>query len=112
MKKFVVLYMAPIEEMDKIMKSSTPEERKKSMEDWMKWGESHKANLVDMGAPLGKNMRVTKNGASYVRNEIGGFSVVQAESHEDAAGIFKDTPHLQIPGAHIEVLQWVDMQSI
>lgn len=111
MKKFIALYMAPIEEFDKIMKS-TPEEMKKGMDDWNKWADSHKENIADLGAPLGKNKRVTKDGVSSTRNEIGGFSIIQAESHEVAADIFKDSPHLTIPGAYIDVLEWVQMPGM
>lgn len=112
MKKFVALYMAPIAEMDKMMKSSTPEDMKKGMDDWMKWADAHKKDIVELGAPLGKNKRVMKSGVFSERNEVAGFSIVQAESHEAAADIFENNPHLVIPGAYIEVLEWVEMPAM
>ena len=40
------------------------------------------------------------------KNEIGGYSVVQAESHDAATKVFgKDHPHLQMPGAWIEIIE-------
>ena len=104
--------MAPIAEMDKMMENSTPEDMKEGMDGWMKWADLHKKDIVDLGAPLGKNKRVVKDGVSSVRNEVSGFSIVQAESHEAAAHIFKDSPHLVIPGAYIEVLEWVEMPGM
>ena len=82
------------------------------MEGGRVWVEAHKASFVELGAPLGKNKRVTKDGVQDVRNELTGFSVVQAESHEDAAKIFQDNPQLEMPGAYIEVLEWVPMMGM
>jgi hypothetical protein len=94
MKKFVVLYMASGPEFEKMRKNFTPEQRKKGMEAWMKWVNDNKASIVEGGVPLGKTKRVDANGASNTKNEIGGYSVVQAESHDAATKIFdKDHPH-------------------
>ena len=106
MKKFMALYMASGPEFEKMMKNSTPEQRKKGMDAWMKWMRANKASIVEGGAPLGKTKRVDANGASNTKNEIGGYSVVQAESHDAATKIFgKDHPHLQMPGGWIEILE-------
>jgi hypothetical protein len=106
MKKFMVLYMASGAEFEKMMKSSTPEQQKKGMEAWMKWMDANKASLVDGGAPLGRTKRVDQSGASNAKNEIGGYSIVQAHSHDAAAKIFgKDHPHLHMPGAWIEIVE-------
>jgi len=102
MKKFMVLYMA----FEKMMKNSTPEQQKKGMDAWMKWMNANKTSIVEGGAPLGKTKRVDLNGASNTKNEIGGYSVVQAESHDAATKIFdKDHPHLQMPGAWLEIIE-------
>lgn len=111
MKKFVALYMAPTAEMDKMMKDSTPKDMKEGMEKWTTWMKAHTAEFVDEGAALGKNKRVMKKGVSSTRNEVTGYSVVEAESHDDAVEIFKDSPHFDIPGAYIDVLEWVDMPT-
>jgi hypothetical protein len=106
MKKFMVLYMASGAEFEKMMKNSTPEQQKKGMDAWMSWMNANKASLVDHGAPLGKTKRVDSNGASNTKNEIGGYSIVQAESHEAATKIFgKDHPHLHVPGAWMEIVE-------
>jgi len=106
MKKFMVLYMASGPEFERMRQNSTPEQRKKGMDAWMKWINANKTSMVEGGAPLGKTKRVDSNGASNTRNEIGGYSVVQAESHDAATKIFgKDHPHLQMPGAWIEIIE-------
>ena len=106
MKKFMVLYMASQAEFEKMMKTSTPEQQKKGMEAWMKWMNEDKASLVDGGAPLGKTKRVDANGTSNTKNQIGGYSVVQAETHDAATKMFgKEHPRLQVPGAWIEIVE-------
>jgi hypothetical protein len=106
MKKFMVLYMASGADFERMMKSATLEQQKKGMEAWMNWMNANKASIVDDGAPLGKTKRVDASGASNSKNEIGGYSVVQAESHDAAAKLFgKDHPHLQMPGAWIEIVE-------
>lgn len=113
MKKFLVLYMADPAEFEKMMKSSTPEMQKKGMEAWMKWMGAHQASLVDGGAPLGKTKRVDAKGAKDAKNEIGGYSIVQADSNEAAAKMFgKDHPHLQMPGAWVEVVEIMPMPGM
>jgi hypothetical protein len=106
MKKFMVLYMASGPEFERMKKDSTPEQQKKGMDAWMKWMNANKTSIVEGGAPLGKTKRVDSNGASNTKNEIGGYSIVQAESHDAATKIFgKDHPHLQRPGAWIEIIE-------
>ena len=43
------------------------------------------------------------------RNDIGGYSIVQADSQEAAAKIFADSPHLSMPGASAEVMEIMAM---
>ena len=106
MKKFVVLYMASRANFEKMMENSTPEQQKKGMDAWMKWMDANKSSIVDGGAPLGKTKRVDSNGASNTKNEIGGYSIVQAASPDAATKLFgKDHPHLQMPGTWIEIIE-------
>ena len=106
MKKFMVLYMASAAEFEKMMKSATPEQQQKGMDAWMKWMHENKESIVDGGAPLGKTKRVDAKGTSDTKNEVGGYSIVQARSHDDAAKLFdKDHPHLHVPGAWIEIVE-------
>ena len=104
--------MAPTAALDEMMKNSTPEQRKAGMDSWMTWAKSLGGSLVDLGMPTGKNKRVTASGISDVRNEVGGYSFVQAASHDDAAKLFQNSPHLQLPGAYVEILECVSMDGM
>jgi hypothetical protein len=105
--------MADAAAMADMMKNSTPEQQKKGMDMWRKWMGDHKTALVDGGAPVGKTKRVDTKGASDVKNDIGGYSIVQAESADAATKIFgKDMPHLMMPGAWIEVSEIMQMPGM
>ena len=113
MKKFMVLYMATPADFEKMMRESTPEQQKKGMDAWMKWMGDHQASLVDHGAPLGATKRVDAKGASDTKNGAGGYSIVQAESADAATKMFgKDHPHLQMPGAWVEVIEIMQMPGM
>lgn len=101
--------MMPIASMDEMMKNSTPEQQKASMDTWMAWGKAHEKDLVEMGTPVGRNKRLTASGATDTRNEVGGYSIVQAESQDAAAKLFSDNPHLQMPGTYIEIMECMSM---
>jgi hypothetical protein len=108
MKNFLVLYNMPPEAFDAFNEVSE-EEKEKDMDSWMKWMEAHKEDFVDAGNPVGLNKRVTMAGAAEERNEVGGYSIVKAESHEAACAIFSDSPHLDVAGAYIDVMEIVEM---
>lgn len=111
MKKFLVLYKAPTAAFEQMMKS-TPEQQKAGMEAWMGWGKKAASSIVDMGSPLGKSMRVTKGGASPVTNDLGGYSVMQAESKEALAESLKGHPHFMMPDGTIEVVEVMPMPGM
>lgn len=110
MKKFMALYMAPREMMQEMMKAS-PEEQQKGMADWNKWIQDRAKDLADPGAPLGRTKRITADGVSEAKNDIGGYSVVQAESAEEAAALFEDNPHVRMKGAWVELIECLPMPS-
>ena len=113
MTKFLVLYMAAPADFERMMKESTPEQQQKGMEAWMKWMGEHQASLVDGGAPLGKTKKVDGKGVSDTKNGIGGYSIVQADSADAAAKIFgKDHPHLQMPGAWVEIVEIMQLPGM
>ena len=106
------MYLAPVSEIEKLMAHSTPEQMKTGMDTWGKWMKKNEAILVDMGAPLGKTKRVTTTGISDAKNDVTGYSIVKAESREEAAKLFVGHPHLEIPGASIDVLDVVPMPGM
>jgi hypothetical protein len=105
MKKFLVLYKAPTTAFDQ-MKKATPEQQQAGMQAWMSWSQKAGGSIVDMGAPLGKSLRVTKGGgASPATNDLGGYSILQGESKEALAASLKDHPHFMMPDGSIEIVE-------
>jgi YCII-related domain-containing protein len=109
MKKFLVLYRMDMAEMQKMMANSNDEERKKGMAKWEAWMKRHMTSMADRGGPVGKTKRVATSGITDTRNDVGGYSIVQAESQEAAAALFADSPHLTMPGAIAEVMEIMSM---
>lgn len=94
MTKFIVTYLAPIDATWKTAESS-PEDMEKSMEAWMRWAEKCGNKLVDMGTPLGNGMSLSPGGGSVSsESKIIGYSILQADSMEDARELLKEHPHL------------------
>ena len=104
MSKFFLLYLAPTSTIDQMMATTSPEKMKEGMDAWRAWMKKHEKSLVDMGAPLGKTKRVTAGSVSSVRNQVTGYTIVEAESHDAATAMLVGHPHLSMPGAYIDVL--------
>ena len=109
MKKFLVLYRMDMAAMKKMMEETSKEEREKGMKKWGEWMKKNMPIFADVGGPTGKNMQVTAVGASQVSNDIGGYSIVQAESVAAAAKLLASSPHFQMPGAIIDLAEIVPM---
>ena len=111
MKTFMAVYTGNPAEFDRYQKKfPDPAKRraneKAGMDAWMKWGEAHAKSIVENGGPLGKTKRVTKDGIADIRNNLAGYTVVRAESHEAAAKMFVGHPHFTIfPGDGVEVME-------
>jgi hypothetical protein len=111
MKKFLVLYKASAVSFEQMMKA-TPEQQKAGMEAWMAWSKKAGSSLVDMGAPLGKTMKVTSSGASPTTNDIGGFGIMQGESKEAVAESLKGHPHFMMGDGWIEVVEMMPIPGM
>ena len=73
---------------------------------WGDWMMSHEAAVVEQGGPLGKTKRAAAEGVSDTKNDMTGYVVVQAESHESAARMFENHPHFTIfPGESVEIME-------
>jgi hypothetical protein len=111
MKRFMAVYTGGPNALENYARRfKTEEERKandrKGMAAWQKWVEEHKGAIVDMGAPLGRTKRVTKDGIADTRNNLAAYTVVEAESQEAAAKLFLDHPHFAIfPGDGVEIME-------
>jgi hypothetical protein len=72
---------------------------------WHAWMAQHQAQIVDSGGPLGKTLRVSPAGVAGARNNLSGYVIVRADSHEAAAALFLDHPHFSIfPGDAVDIV--------
>jgi hypothetical protein len=106
-KKFMALYLIPVSVMDAWV--ATDPAKRKAAEDEMK-GEWHdwmvaNAQAIISTEACGKTKSVTASGIADTRNDITLYSIVEAESHEAAAKLFENHPHLQIPQSSIEIME-------
>jgi hypothetical protein len=118
MKRFLAIYLgspeAPRMKRWKGMDDATRKARERAgMDAWMRWGEEHRASIVDTGTPLGKTKRVDGNGVSDTRNAVCGYVIVEAESHEAAARLFREHPHFSIfPGESVEIMECLPLPQM
>jgi hypothetical protein len=72
---------------------------------WHAWMKKHEKVVVGMGGPLGKTKQISPAGIADISNNLSGFLVVQADSHEAAAKLFENHPHFTMfPGESVEVM--------
>jgi hypothetical protein len=72
---------------------------------WGDWMKTHGSVIVDTGGPLGKT-KASAQGVSDTKNNLSGFVVLKAESHDAAAKLFLQHPHFSIfPGDSVEIME-------
>jgi hypothetical protein len=114
MAKFMAIYTAPRKEIESFMAKSESERReevKDDMEKWSNWSEEHKGELADEGGMFGKTKRITTKGVSDAKNELTGYTIVEANSYDDAVKAFQKHPYLSFPGAAIEVMERLEVEE-
>jgi hypothetical protein len=73
---------------------------------WGAWMAEHAAAVVDTGGPLGKTKKASKAGIADTRNNVAGYVIVEAPSHDAAVRMFEGHPHFAIfPGDSVEVME-------
>ena len=109
MKTFLAVYLGSAAAMDAWKNMDEGQRKQKEVagvQAWHAWVQANAQAIVDQGGPLGKTKRVSNQGIADVRNEMGAYTVVQAESHEAAAKMFENHPHFTVfPGEAVEVME-------
>ena len=83
------------------------------MKAWTDWAAAHATDTVFEGGPLGKTKQVSPDGIADIRNNMAGFTVIKAESHEAAAKLFVKHPHFSIfPGDAVEIMECLPIPSM
>ncbi len=108
MNKYMLIYRSPAAAAAEFQPS--PEEMQAMLQQWQEWKEKFKANILDMGDGLQAGGRVLQPDNSvtdgpYVeaKEVIGGFSLIQAESYEQAIEVSRACPVRHMPGNSVEV---------
>ena len=101
MKRFLAIYIGTPSALEKSGWNQLGEEKRKKLQEsgmkaWMQWGDTHKAAILDQGSPLGKTKRASSQGIADTKNNMTGYVILQAESHEAAARMFESHPHFAI----------------
>ena len=113
MKKFLAIYLGSPASMDKwagLSEAAKMDRQKEGIKIWSSWGEKNSKMISDIGNPLGKTKRVDEKGVSDTKNQMTAYTIVEAETHEEAAKIFLKHPHFSIfPGEAIEIMECLSL---
>jgi hypothetical protein len=111
MKKFLAVYTgtktgANAKKWEALDPNARKKREQEGMTAWMNWVNDNKKFITDTGNPLGKTKQADANGISDIRNNLTAYTIVEAETHDDAVALFKNHPHFAIfPGDTIEVME-------
>lgn len=109
MKRYLAVYIGTPAGMDAWNALSETERQQrhvKGVQAWKDWVADNQAAIVEVGAPLGQTLRASPRGIDKTKNALTGFTVVQAQSHEQAAALFEGHPHFTLfPGDSVEILE-------
>lgn len=114
MKEFLLVYRADYN----YMPNRTPEEMQAMTKRWMDWigGIAAQNKLVNRGNRLEPSGKVIKNDSTItngpyaeIKESIGGYSIVKAESYDAAIELAKGCPILTV-GGNVEVREISVMQ--
>lgn len=112
MAKFLAIYTGTPQTMQAAMAEGKVDEAA-AMASWSDWMERHGARIVDAGGPLGKTKRIGRDGVSDITNAMAAYAIIDADSHEAAAEMFRDHAHFTLfPGEAVEVMPILDIPGM
>jgi hypothetical protein len=97
--KFLVLYRSRVSAREQ-MANATPEQAQAGMEAWQAWAGKAGSSIADLGAPLAGD------------GDITGFSILEADSRAAVDELLADHPHRHMPGAEIDVLEFLPLPGM
>jgi hypothetical protein len=110
MPKYIVLYTAPVSA-EAQMQSNDPAMAAEVMKAWTDWAAKAGDSMVDLGLPLGDGRKITSSGATAANTKVSGYSILQAKSADAAVKLLESHPHLQMPGAAVEVYETIELPA-
>jgi len=116
MNRFMVLYQTAAAAQGlsaaEAMANTSPEQMKAGMALWRQWHEKCGDAIVDMGAPLHGAVTVDAGGAAPAMSPVSGYTILQADSKEEAIKLMEGHPHFHAPSASMMILEAVRMPSM
>lgn len=90
-------------------RDQTPEAQQQAMQEWTAWAGVLGNSIIDFGNPFGAS-RTVKSGGSVdgTASALGGYSVIEAASLQDAAEKATGCPILRVGGT-VEVYEALSM---
>lgn len=110
--KFLVLYRSSASAADQMGSTMTPEQRQAAMKLWMDWFGRAGDRVVDGGSPLGESRLVEGSVTKPAGDFVGGYTILECASVDEALSLLKDHPHFHSPDAAIEVLECLPMPAV
>lgn len=111
MKTFLAIYIgmgSAMEQWNSLDEAERKRRQDAGMKAWGEWMATHQAAIVTSGGPLGKTKRASAQGIADIRNNLTGYVIIKAESHQAAVKMFEHHPHFSIfPGDSVEVMECV-----
>jgi hypothetical protein len=101
MAKFVYLYPGAA-------MAETPEAQEQAMQEWTTWFGSLGSSVSDIGNPFGASATVGADGTSAEASSFGGYSIIAADSLDDATAKAGGCPALK-GGGKVEVYEALPM---
>jgi hypothetical protein len=107
MAKYLLLYHGGSD-----MAQATPEQQQQVMQAWTTWFDGLGSSVVDGGNPISRGWTLSKDGTEdgAGANPATGYSVINADSMEQARILATSCPHLQTGGS-IEICETVNIQT-
>lgn len=104
MGKFLAIFNGAADEAGRL--ELTEQQQAEFMNAWASWAQEHERALVDPGAPVNAKKLVTAQGVEDLTDAKTGYTIVEADSHDEAVQIFSEHPHLRLfAGNSIAVLE-------
>src|SRR5437762_3532472 len=111
MKKFLVLYHAPISPSQQLAKA-TREQVKAGMEAWLQWAKTAAGAILDLGSPLNNGQSLVSGTVGNSGSTVVGYSLLRAESMDIVINLLQDHPHPRMTGFYIEVFETMPMPGM
>ncbi|PYC67900.1 hypothetical protein C7C45_19915 [Micromonospora arborensis] len=104
MSRFLALFNGAADEVGKA--ELTEQRQTEFLKAWAAWAQANEKAIVDPGAPLNAKKLVTARGVEDFTDALTAYTIVEADSHDEAVQIFSGHPHLGLfAGNSIAVLE-------